>query len=240
MTIDWWTLGLQTVNVVVLVWLLQRFFWRPVASMIELRRTTTDAAIAEVEATRARAAVALAETQKTRGEFAREREAILSAAHDSAEQERSRILADAANAAAALEVTANAAIEKAKQAAEAAWSERSSRLAVEIAGRLAARLDGVTVRACFLDWLVKAIDALSDAERQATNLEAISATALDPAEQERASKLIGKAFGGNPTITFNTDQALIAGLELHGQHLLISNSWRADLAKILEDLTHGS
>jgi len=29
MTIDWWTLGLQTVNVAILVWLLQRFFWRP-------------------------------------------------------------------------------------------------------------------------------------------------------------------------------------------------------------------
>jgi len=29
MTIDWWTLGIQTVNVVILIWLLERFFWRP-------------------------------------------------------------------------------------------------------------------------------------------------------------------------------------------------------------------
>ena len=28
MTIDWWTLGLQTINVAILVWLLKRFFWR--------------------------------------------------------------------------------------------------------------------------------------------------------------------------------------------------------------------
>ena len=34
MTIDWWTLGLQTVNVIALVWLLGRFFWRPLAGMI--------------------------------------------------------------------------------------------------------------------------------------------------------------------------------------------------------------
>ena len=38
MTIDWWTLGIQTVNVVILIWLLGRFFWRPVAAMIEQRR----------------------------------------------------------------------------------------------------------------------------------------------------------------------------------------------------------
>ena len=35
MTIDWWTLGLQAVNVAVLIWLLGRFFWKPVAAMIE-------------------------------------------------------------------------------------------------------------------------------------------------------------------------------------------------------------
>jgi F-type H+-transporting ATPase subunit b len=30
-TIDWWTLGLQAVNVLILIWLLGYFFWRPVA-----------------------------------------------------------------------------------------------------------------------------------------------------------------------------------------------------------------
>ena len=38
MTIDWWTLGLQTINVLILIWLLAHFFWRPVAGMIEQRR----------------------------------------------------------------------------------------------------------------------------------------------------------------------------------------------------------
>ncbi|MDU1693666.1 MAG: ATPase, partial [Bradyrhizobium sp.] len=33
MTIDWWTVGLQAVNVTILVWLLARFFWRPVAGI---------------------------------------------------------------------------------------------------------------------------------------------------------------------------------------------------------------
>ena len=63
---------------------------------------------------------------------------------------------------------------------------------------------------------------------------------VGPAGQERASCLIHSAFGTNPTITFKTDPTLIAGLELHGPHLAVSNSWRADLQKILADLTHGS
>ena len=41
MKIDWWTLGFQTVNIVVLVWLLQHFFWSPVAAMITQRVAST-------------------------------------------------------------------------------------------------------------------------------------------------------------------------------------------------------
>ena len=35
MSIDWVTLGLQAVNVAILIWILARFFWRPLAAMIE-------------------------------------------------------------------------------------------------------------------------------------------------------------------------------------------------------------
>ena len=69
-------------------------------------------------------------------------------------------------------------------------------------------------------------------------LEAISATPIDPADQERYRGLIGEAFGAHPQIAFKTDPALIAGLELYGPHLVVSNSWRADLSRILTDLTH--
>jgi F-type H+-transporting ATPase subunit b len=245
MTIDWWTLGIQTVNVVILVWLLERFFWRPVAALIEQRRATTQRMLAEAEAKRSQAAAALAEIEPTRAGFAQEREAILTAAHEAAERARAVRLEDAAKAAASLEAAAKAAIEKEKKAADKAWAERASRLAVEIAERLAARLDGPAVRATFLDWLLKEIRTLPDSARQAVAangvaLEAISATPLDPVDQERYRELIGEAFGAHPQIAFKADPALIAGLELHGPHLVVSNSWRADLTQILADLTHDS
>ena len=61
MSIDWWTLGFQTVNVIVLVWLLQRFFWRPVAAMIEQRRSVTAKALAAAKDAQEKAATAMAE-----------------------------------------------------------------------------------------------------------------------------------------------------------------------------------
>jgi F-type H+-transporting ATPase subunit b len=245
MTIDWWTLGIQTVNVAVLVWLLQRFFWRPVAAMIEQRRDATRRTMAEAEATRTQATAALAEIERTRAGFAKERDAILAAAHAESETTRTALLAEARTAAAALETTARTAIEKANQAAGDAWKARSARLAVAIAEQLAARLDGAAVRVAFLDWLVQEVGALPDAARRAVMasgaaLEVVSATVLDPAEQQRTRQRIGEALGGDPSIVFRTDPALIAGLELRGAHLLVSNSWRADLDQILLRLTQGA
>ena len=38
MRIDWWTLALQTVNVLILIWILSRFLFRPIVGVIEERR----------------------------------------------------------------------------------------------------------------------------------------------------------------------------------------------------------
>ncbi len=243
MTIDWWTLGIQAVNVSILVWLLARFFWRPVAAMIDQRRATARQIMVEVETKLGQATDALAEIERTRAGFEKEREAIIAAAHEAAEHGRISLLASAAKEAAALQVSGRMAIEKEQSAAEQAWAERANRLAVEIAGHLAARLNGAAVSTAFLDWLLREIRNLPDPVRNAVaangvTLEAISATPIEPADQERYRTLIGNAFGVRPQISFKVDPALIAGLELHGPQLVINNSWRADLANILADLAH--
>ena len=43
MHFDPWTLALQTINVLVLVWLLAHFLFRPVAGIIAARRAAADA-----------------------------------------------------------------------------------------------------------------------------------------------------------------------------------------------------
>ena len=91
MTIDWWTLGLQTVNVLILIWLLGRFFWRPVAAMIEQRRAADARILAEAEAKRNQATAAFADIERTRTGLCGEREAILAAAHEAAERARPRV-----------------------------------------------------------------------------------------------------------------------------------------------------
>jgi F-type H+-transporting ATPase subunit b len=242
MKIDWWTLGFQATNVIVLVWLLQHFFWRPIAAMIAQRRSTTEKALADAKATQDHADAALADIVATRAGFAHEHAALLAAARKEADIARTTLLDSAAREATAHTEAAHAATLAEHDAAEAAWSGHASRLAVQIAGRLAARLQGAAVDGAFLDWLLASIRALPAPARQSASaepggMEAVSAEALPAAEQDRYRKLIAEAFGGQPHLTFKADPALIAGIELHGPHFALSNSWRADLGEILKDVS---
>ena len=190
MTIDWWTLGIQAVNVIILIWLLARFFWRPVAAMIEQRRATAQQLLTEAETKRSQATDALAQIERTRAGFDKEREAIIAAARKAAEEARATMLAAAAKEVAALEASARTTIEKERDAAEAAWIERAGLLAVDIARRLVARLDGRVVSEAFLDWLLQEIRGLPEDVRNAVAtdgvvLEAVSAAPIAPADQER-------------------------------------------------------
>lgn len=49
MHLDPWTLALQTINVLVLVWLLAHFLFRPVAAIIAARRAASDALMTDAE-----------------------------------------------------------------------------------------------------------------------------------------------------------------------------------------------
>ena len=244
MTIDWWTLGFEIVNVAVLIWLLGRFFWRPVSAMIEERRAKSAAMLDDAAKKQAEAGATLEEIRKTRAGLAAEHEQAVAQARKEAEAARASILDTARKEADAVKSSAEAGI-KARQAAEQkAWTDRSSRLAVDIAGRLAGRLDRPVVREAFLDWLVATIGDLPDKTRKAVTedgaaLEAVSASDLTDDEQKRIRDAVAAAFGTAPTITFKTEPALIAGLELHGPHLSVANSWRADLERIEAELTRG-
>jgi len=243
MTFDWWTLGFQTVNVLVLMWLLARFFWRPLAATIALRRTTTQQAIDAAAAERTAATAALDGIAEIRAGFGRERDAILDAARTAAGQEQAARLEEGRTEAAALTAAAAARVAKGAAAAEAAWADRASRLAVEIAARLLSQLDGPALHGAFLDRLLRQLRALPLAERQAlapggAAMVAVSAEPLDPVEQASCGSAVVEALQSRPQITFKVDPALICGLELHGPHAVVSNSLRADLDRILLELTH--
>lgn len=243
MTIDWWTLGFEVVNVAILIWLLGHFFWKPVAAMIEARRAAAAKIIADAEASRDAVTKAEAEIAATRAGFAAEHDRVLADARAEADALRARLKQEAEAEADKIRADAAAAAAARADEAEKAWTARASDLAVTIAGRLLAGQDDAAVRARFLDGIVAALRALPAAERSAATapdaqLTATTAAPLDAAEQAAAQRRIAEALGGTPEIAFASDQSLLAGLELAGPGFSVRNSWRADLDRIRQELAH--
>src|SRR5579871_634885 len=95
MRIDWWTLGLQAANVLVLVFILSRFLFRPVVAVIEARQAAIANLLAQAEAEKA---AARGERDKAAAEAERNaaaRSEVLEAAAAEAGKLKAAVLASA-------------------------------------------------------------------------------------------------------------------------------------------------
>lgn len=237
MRIDWWTLGLQTVNVLILVWILSRFLFRPVVAIIESRRLATTKLLDEAQAARE---AADAERQKARQEaedIAQRRGAALKQAAEEAETEKQAALASAREEADRLRAAAVEDIARQRREAAAAVSDHASRLAIEIAAKLLSRLPDEARVGGFLDGLVEGLSQLPDTVRAAmgadgTPIRLKAPRPLTDAEMRACRERLSEALGRAVEIAPVTDPNLVAGLEIDMPHAVVRNSFKADLDRI--------
>jgi F-type H+-transporting ATPase subunit b len=88
MRLDWWTLALQAVNALVLIWILARFFFRPVVNIIAKRQEEANKLLADAAAARRQAADARAGAEKARAEISAERDRLIAEAQAAARKEK--------------------------------------------------------------------------------------------------------------------------------------------------------
>jgi F-type H+-transporting ATPase subunit b len=244
MRIDWWTLALQTINVLVLVWILARFFFRPVADIVAKRQEEANKLLSDAGEAREKAADAQAEADKMRSGITTERDRLIAEAQKAARIEQKNLMAQVSQDIAKLRDEAKLAIARDREAAEQAIIARASELAVDIAERLVARLPPGVSLAAFLDGLCQKLRALPlEEKRNFTSqtadhpIEIVTATALSNAEIEQIRNALREALGLELRFKVSSDPSLIAGIELHGTGTIVRNSWLADLDQIREELT---
>jgi F-type H+-transporting ATPase subunit b len=102
MLIDWFTVGAQAVNFLILVWLMRRFLYQPILHAIDEREKRIAAELANADAKKAEAQKEHDEFQRKNAEFDQQRAALLSKATAEADAERQRLLDEARKTAEAL------------------------------------------------------------------------------------------------------------------------------------------
>jgi F-type H+-transporting ATPase subunit b len=95
--IDWFTVGAQIVNFIVLVWLLKRFMYKPILNAIDTREQRISDQLAEASRQRDAAQTARADLAGRNAAFDAERATLLASAVADAGHEHERLISEARN-----------------------------------------------------------------------------------------------------------------------------------------------
>jgi F0F1-type ATP synthase membrane subunit b/b' len=242
MRISWWTLALQAANFLVLVWLLQRFLYRPVQAVLEKRRAEVDRAMANAASAQRAGEVLRGDLEAQRASIESERQEAVERAHAEAEVQRAALLERARREADEARAAARERIEREREDAAKAIQDRAARFSVDIASRLLTSL-GLQRDEPFLEQAIRSLRSLAPNQRSslapmpADGIRIITASPLDDEQQRRCREELSALFDRGLEFEFAHDPALIAGVEIHFSHTVLRHNWREALSRILEEIT---
>ena len=224
MQIDWWTLGLQTVNFLIVIWLLSRFLYRPIRRIIE-EREAADKAASDAAKDQLEEAQAVRRTYEDKtAQLAAERQEREADFHKSLEAERDRRLEAARKEAAQLLTDARAKIEEDKHQALQSLKQQIEALATDLARvalRGPCRLPETLAQVqAHLDGLAQGdLDTLK-VDLQAKNAAMTVMTAHNLSDEEKAAwnACLSKYFGADVAVVFTEKAEILGGAELHFPH----------------------
>lgn len=245
MEFDWTTFALEALNFLVLVWLLKRFFYRPVLAVIEARRAETAKTIADAAAVRREAEGLKEECQARLAGIDQERAAARAKLDEDIAAERARRLAS-------VEMEVNADRQRRQMLEARDRSEREATLEHEaltistrFASRLLDRLAGPELNAKLVELTLSELDALAPEKLDAlrdpgANIKVVSAYSLDEAQRAAFTQTLGRLAGRALAPEFSEDAVLKAGVcILAGSWVLMANL-RDELSFFSESFDHGN
>jgi F-type H+-transporting ATPase subunit b len=244
MHFDWWTLALQAVNFAALVWLLQRFLYKPVLHLIDKRRSEIDKQYAQARAAEAKAEALQHAAEADRAAIAAEREALLKNAETQAEEAAKARRARAEHEAVALLDGARKSLAAEREQVLAEAQRAALDLGTEIARRLVGELPLKARAEAWLERLDQHLAGLSKDElaalrRQSADGDDVTVVTASALPQDVAATWQSRLrahLGDGATITFASDPALIAGVELHLPAAILRLSWQSALAAIRSEI----
>lgn len=237
MRFDVTTLLLQALNFIVLVLVLRRFLYRPVADVIARRKAEVDAVIAEADAKKQDASRIAAEATAKLDTLELERGALLERAGAEGREERERLLADARAEAETMLRAARQTIAGERAAALSTLSSRAAGLAADLAAEMLQKAGITEIDALLLDNVLARLDEIPAADLRelaassaGKRARVVTSRPLDEATKKRARERIAARLG-KLDVEFAVDAALLGGAELHLPSSRITQSLRDLLAE---------
>ena len=223
MLIDWFTVGAQALNFLILVWLMKRFLYKPILHAIDEREKRIAAELSDANAKKAEAQKERDKFQHKNEAFEQQRAAMLMQATEEAKAGGQRLLDDARKAADALSAKRQETLRNDAHHLKLAISRRTQQEVFAIARKVLTDLattsleerttEVFTRRLRDMDGHAKA--GLAEALKTAADPALVRSTFDLPVEQRTAiQNALNETFSAEIHVRFETSPDLVSGIEL--------------------------
>lgn len=234
MQLDWSTLALEVINFLILVWLLKRFLYQPILTVIEKRRQKIETELAQAARGQQEAAELKQQYEERLTDWELEKRGNLDELEQQIEQQRSKRMQQLDEELQQQQLK----YQTRDQQQQSQWRSQAEVEALQLGGAFAARLLktlagaelDLRLQQLFIDQLTALPESGLRLMREGwqegkTRIEVISATPLDESRQQAIRQALEQKLGhSNGQWQFSCDANLIAGLRISiGGWLLQAN-----------------
>ncbi len=247
MELDWSTFLLQIINFLVLVWILNRFLYKPVMKVIAQRKAAVEKTLADSERARADARALQTQYETWLTEWEREKDKARAQLREDLEAERHRLMA-ALRAELDQERQA-AAVREQRRLAELA--QRADQAALEQGGRFVAKLlsglAGPELEAKIVELMLsemaqlpeEQLAAIRSALPQDTSVRVVTAYPLSQSLRESLAQMVRRLAGGELRYEYSNDPDLIAGVRVSFGGWVLRANLQDEMKWFSEGVPHG-
>jgi F-type H+-transporting ATPase subunit b len=222
MLIDWFTVGAQALNFLVLVWLLKRYLYQPVLAAIDAREKRIADAVAEAASQRAAAEQERLTWAGKNGSLESEREGLLAAARQAADAERERLLAEARAASDTLRAKQITAGQEDQKRLGEDLSQLARTEVLAIARKVLGDLADASLEERVIDVFVHRLRTMDAAAKTAlevafpTVADVTVTSSFDPSHGQRAAlqSAIDETLHRSTSVRYQVSPDLVCGIQL--------------------------
>jgi F-type H+-transporting ATPase subunit b len=224
MLIDWFTVGAQAVNFLILVWLMKRFLYRPVLAAIDAREKKIAGELQQAADAKTQAEKEREDLRVRAAALPGQREELLRAAASDADVQRKHLLEEARKESQELRSKAIAALTAEQAELKLEVVSRTRQEAFALTRKTLADLADTRLEDQMLAVFVRRIAGLNDAQKAKIIPPTVgprsgvavlrSAFELTPAQRAHIAAAFSLWPCEGATLQFETAPALISGLEL--------------------------
>lgn len=223
MLIDWFTVGAQTLNFLILVWLMQRFLYKPILRAIDAREKRIALELEEANLKKSEAQKERDLFLKKNEEFERQRADLMNQTNDEVESERFRLLDEVRQAAEALHDKKMETMRNEARLLSQSISRRAQQEVFAITRKTLADLATASLEERMVDVFVRHLRALSESEREVLRaafqatlgpVTVRSAFALPAAQRTALLGVINELITGEVPVCFEVAPDLVGGIDL--------------------------